>query len=196
MSKLLTIGQVATLKGVRVETVREWTKSGKLQYVVTEGGHRRYPSDQFTDVSEKLTILYARVSSHDQKEDLERQCYVLQSLYPSGLLIKDLGSGLNYKKKGLNQLISLLVQGNIAELVITHKDRLLRFGSELIFAFCEQYGTKVTILNQPTDCTFEQELASDVLEVITVFSARLYGSRSRKNLKLIQGLHKVTSENL
>ena len=196
MNKILTIGQVATLKGVRVETVREWTKQGKLQYVVTEGGHRRYPSEQFIKTSEKVTILYARVSSRDQKDDLDRQCQLLQSLYPSGLLIKDLGSGLNYKKKGLNQLIHLLVQGNISELIITHKDRLLRFGSELIFAFCEQYGTKVTILNQPVDYTFEQELASDVLEIITVFSARLYGSRSRKNLKLLQELHKVTSENL
>ncbi len=196
MKKLLTIGEVAKLKGVRVETVREWTKQGLLQYEVTEGKHRRYPVEQFTPASfpKRITILYARVSSHDQKEDLERQCQVLQSFYPEGELIKDLGSGLNYKKKGLVKLISMLTNNLVEELVITHKDRLLRFGSELIFALCEQFGTKVTILNQPVEIKFEEELALDVLEIITVMSARLYGSRSRKNLKLMQQLHNVETE--
>ncbi len=143
----------AKIKGVRVETVRDWTNSGKLEFVTTEGEHRRYPIEQFlaqSNQESRITILYARVSSHDQKEDLERQCQVLQSLYPDAELIKDLGSGLNYKKKGLTRIITLITQGLVAELVITHKDRFLRFGSELIFSLYEQFGTKVTILNQPT----------------------------------------------
>lgn len=196
MKKLLTIGEVAKLKGVRVETVREWTKQGVLNCEITQGGHRRYPIEQFTSEppNTRVTVLYARVSSHDQKEDLDRQCQVLQSLYPQGELIKDLGSGLNYKKKGLVKLISMLTNNLVEELVITHKDRLLRFGSELIFALCEQFGTKVTILNQPTEIKFEEELALDVLEIITVMSARLYGSRSRKNLKLMQELQNLSIE--
>jgi excisionase family DNA binding protein len=194
MDKLLTIGEVAKLKGVRVETVRKWTQEGKLKYQVTEGGHRRYPLEQFqatTKSETRITVLYARVSSHEQKEDLSRQCQVLQSLYPTGELIKDLGSGLNYKKKGLVKLITMLTNGLVGELVITHKDRLLRFGSELIFALCEQFGTKVTILNQPVTVCFEEELVTDVLEIITVMSARLYGSRSLQNLKLMQQLHNI-----
>jgi predicted site-specific integrase-resolvase len=76
-------------------------------------------------------------------------------------------------------------------LVLTHKDRLLRFGSELIFSLCEQFGTEIVIINRTEDATFEEDLAQDVLEIITVFSARLYGSRSHKNKKIIEELKEV-----
>lgn len=108
--------------------------------------------------------------------------------------IADLGSGLNYKKKGLTRLIHLILEDQVERLVITHKDRLLRFGSELIFALCEQMGKQVIILNPREETTFEEDLASDVLEIITVFSARLYGQRSRKNLKIMQKLHEIPQE--
>src|SRR3712207_9301182 len=106
--------------------------------------------------------------------------------YNDALPISDFGSGLNYKKKGLTRLIHLILEDRVERLVITHKDRLLRFGSELVFSLCEQMGTQVIILNPREEATFEEDLASDVLEIITVFSARLYGSRSRKNLKIMQ----------
>jgi predicted site-specific integrase-resolvase len=70
----------------------------------------------------------------------------------------------------------------------------LRFGAELVFAICQAKGTQVVIINQGEDTTFEEDLAKDVLEIITVFSARLYGSRSRKNQKLIDGVGKVVEE--
>jgi len=108
--------------------------------------------------------------------------------------IRDLGSGLNYKKKGLQRLIALILDDRVERLVITHKDRLLRFGSELIFTLCEQMGTQVVILNPREEASFEEDLATDVLEIITVFSARLYGSRSRKNLKIMQKLHEIPQE--
>jgi predicted site-specific integrase-resolvase len=92
---------------------------------------------------------------------------------------------MNYSKKGLNQLLTLLLDGGLGRLVITHKDRLLRFGAELIFALCEKQGVEVVIINQGSEPSFEEELAQDVLEIITVFSARLYGSRNRK---MIEGL--------
>ena len=87
---------------------------------------------------------------------------------------------MNYRKKGLSKLLNTLLDGDVARLVITHKDRLLRFGSELVFAICEYHGVEIVILNKKEDATFEEELASDVLEIITVFAARLYGSRSGK----------------
>jgi predicted site-specific integrase-resolvase len=93
------------------------------------------------------------------------------------------GGGMNYKKKGLIRLIKLITSYQVERLVLTHKDRLLRFGSDLIFSLCEQFGTEVIIINRCDDSTFEEDLASDVLEIITVFSARLYGSRSHKNKK-------------
>lgn len=109
--------------------------------------------------------------------------------------IKDTGSGLNYQKKGLQKLLKRIMKGDVGRLVLTHKDRLLRFGAELVFAICEEFGTQVVIINQsPEEVTFEQELVSDMIELVTVFSARLYGARSRKNKKLIDGISQVFSE--
>ena len=102
--------------------------------------------------------------------------------------VQDLGSGLNYNKKGLRKLIKEICIGGVDRLVITHKDRLLRFGSELIFSLCEHFGTEIVIINSSGETNFEDDLVQDVLEIITVFSARLYGSRSRKNKKLLDAL--------
>jgi predicted site-specific integrase-resolvase len=139
-----------------------------------------------------------RVSSHDQKDDLERQKQVLQLFCTQNgwqyQIIEDLGSGLNYSKKGLKRLIKLIIDNQVERLVITHKDRLLRFGSELIFSLCEHFGTEVIIINRTEDASFEEDLASDVLEIITVFSARLYGSRSHKNRKIVEELQSVAAK--
>ena len=137
-------------------------------------------------------MAYARVSSHDQKDDLERQKQVLE-LYCAKQgwtfeVICDLGSGMNYNKKGLKRLLDEIIEGGVGRLVITHKDRLLRFGAELVFAICEAKEVEVLIINKGVDTTFEEDLAKDVLEIITVFSARLYGSRSRKNQKLLDSV--------
>ena len=103
-------------------------------------------------------------------------------------IISDLGSGMNYHKRGLKKLLNKIMDGGVGRLVLTHKDRLLRFGAELVFAICEMKGIEVVLINQSDEPSFEEELAADVLEIITVFSARLYGSRSRKNKKLMENL--------
>lgn len=144
---------------------------------------------------DRKTIAYARVSSHDQKDDLERQKQVLE-LYCAKQgwtfeVIADLGSGMNYNKKGLKRLLDEIIGGRVGRLVIAHKDRLLRFGAELVFAICEAKDVEVLIINKGVDTTFEEDLAKDVLEIITVFSARLYGSRSRKNQKLLDGVKRA-----
>ena len=144
---------------------------------------------------ERNTIAYARVSSHDQKEYLERQKQVLE-LYCAKQgwtfeVIADLGSGMNYNKKGLKRLLDEIIDGKVGRLVIAHKDRLLRFGAELVFAICEAKEVEVLIINKGVDTTFEEDLAKDVLEIITVFSARLYGSRSRKNQKLLDSVRQA-----
>jgi len=96
--------------------------------------------------------------------------------------------GLNYQKKGLKLLIKKICCSSIQRIVLTHRDRLLRFGSELIFSLCEQFGVEVVIINASENSSFEDDLVQDVLEIITVFSARLYGSRSKKNKKLLESL--------
>jgi len=195
----LSISEAAKLKGVSTQTLRRWEASGKLIPERTPTGHRRYDLSQLMGIKQELsfTVGYARVSIHEQKEDLSRQVEVLELFCASNgwqvEIIKDLGSGLNYSKKGLKRLINLITDNKVERLVITHKDRLLRFGSELIFSLCEIFGTEVVIINRTEDSSFEEDLAQDVLEIITVFSARLYGSRSHKNKKLVEELKDVAS---
>lgn len=205
MDRLVTIGEASKVLGVSITTLRRWEKEGRLQSdEITPGGHRRYdllklrPELFRLQRSDRKTVVYARVSSHDQKEDLERQKQVLE-MYCAAQgwtfeVVADLGSGMNYHKKGLKRLLNAILQDEVGRLVITHKDRLLRFGAELVFAICEAKEVEVVILNQGEDTTFEEDLAKDVLEIITVFSARLYGSRSRKNQKLIEGMKKVVDD--
>ena len=103
-------------------------------------------------------------------------------------VIADLGSGMNYNKKGLKRLLGDIIEDKVGRLGVTHKDRLLRFGAELVFAICEAKEVEVLIINKGVDTTFEEDLANDVLEIITVFSARLYSSRSGKNQKLLDSM--------
>lgn len=196
----LSIKQAAKVKGVAASTLRRWEAEGKITPERTLKGHRRYDLSQLINIKPELsyTVGYARVSSADQKEDLKRQTQVIELFCAQKgwqfELISDLGSGLNYSKKGLKRLINLITESKVERLVLTHKDRLLRFGSELIFSLCEHFGTEVVIINRTEDSTFEEDLASDVLEIITVFSARLYGSRSHKNKKLIEELRTVSEK--
>lgn len=196
MSKI-TIKQASELLGVTTKTLRRWEKNGLIKSERTEGNHRRYDVSELlkSKKDNSLTIAYARVSSHDQKTDLERQVIVLESYCSKNAwsfeIIQDLGSGMNYRKKGLIRLIKLICSNQVERLVISHKDRLLRFGSDLIFMLCEHFGTEVIIINKSSESTFEEDLSSDIIEIITVFSARLYGSRSHKNKQIIEKLKDV-----
>ena len=213
MNKLIAIGQASKLLGVSIQTLRNWDKQGLLRPdEITKGGSRRYKLESLKNINKNIkfntdnlktnlkTIAYARVSSHDQKDDLIRQVQVLE-LYcaKAGFnyeIIQDLGSGMNYYKKGLTKLLNLILEGQVKRLVITHKDRLLRFGAELVFAICEAKEVEVIIINNGDEnIKFEEELAKDVLEIITVFSARLYGSRSKKNKKLLESMQEVINDN-
>jgi len=206
MDRLVTIGQAAKILGVSEMTLRRWDEDGKLVSTRTEGGHRRYDISKIRpetvrkyEFSEgRKTIAYARVSSRDQRDDLERQKQVLELFCSKNgwqfEIIDDIGSGMNYYKKGLKKLLDAILDDRVGRLVLTHKDRLLRFGAELVFSICEAKGVEVVIINKGDDTTFEEDLAEDVLEIIAVFSARLYGSRSRKNKKLLESVVKAVEE--
>lgn len=194
------IGKVCEMLGISLSTAYRWLKSGKLiEDFRTVGQHRRfllsYIQDKFLNIDKDkkeknpAVIAYARVSSYDQKQDLERQkakllndC--LERNYQNVTVISDLGSGLNYKKNGLKKLLDLILNQQIDILIINHKDRLLRFGSELIFKICQFYQIKVIILENK-EKSFEEDLTQDVIEIMTVFCAKLYGKRSHKNKVLI-----------
>ena len=196
----LTPNKAAELLGVSTRRLLRWEEQGKIKPTRTAGGHRRYDINDLlgTKADSSLTVAYARVDRHDQKPDLERQVTVLEAYCAKHgwdfEIITDLGSGMNYKKRGLIRLLKLITTYQVERLVLTHKDRLLRFGCDLIFTLCEQFGTEVVIINRSQDSSYEEDLAQDVLEIITVFSARLYGSRSHKNKKVVEQLREVAQE--
>lgn len=200
MTTYISIGEAARLLGVTPTTLRRWHASGKLVPTISPGGHRRYRKTDILGepVLARRTVAYARVSSRDQQEDLKRQEALLAAHCAAQgweyEAVTDLGSGMNYKKKGLQYLLNMILEGRVERLVLTHKDRLLRFGAELVFSICDAKGVEVVILNRGEDTTFEQDLANDVLEIITVFSARLYGSRSGKNKKLLEEVNRLADQ--
>lgn len=206
MNRFLSIGEAAERLGVSITTLRRWEALGRLVPKRTQAGHRRYDAALIESLygahaqekTDGRTIAYARVSSSDQKADLEKQKEILE-LFCTGRgwrfeMISDLGSGMNYHKKGLVRLLNILVNEDVERLVITQKDRLLRFGAELVFAVCEAKNVEVVIVNKGSDASFDEDLAQDMLEIITIFNARLYGSRNGKNQQLIHGMHKVLRE--
>ena len=197
MIMFIGIGEAATVIGVAISTLRRWELENRfIADFRTCGGHRRYslarlqqfitqkPVISATSIA-KNTYAYARVSSHDQRLDLKRQEHRLalhcQNNNWDFEVISDLGSGINYQKKGLNKLLKLMVSGAISRLVLTHRDRLLRFGSPLLFKLCEYFGVEVVILEQQLVNDFEKELVADVIEIMTVFTAKMYGKRSHQN---------------
>lgn len=197
MDTHLSIGATAVLLGVSVSTLRRWEETKRFfPDYRTIGGHRRYRLERLQKeffqtnrpVKELKTIIYARVSSYDQKDDLKRQeARLIRHCVAAHLdfeLISDLGSGLSYKKKGLKKLIRLICSRQICRIVLTHKDRLLRFGCQLLFKLCSHFNVEVVILEQEADLSFEQALTADVLEIMTVFSAKVHGKRSHKNRKI------------
>lgn len=194
----ISIGKLCVLLGISVSTAYRWIKAGKITEAFrTVGNHRRFNVQDIEQqfLSRKVTtthrvVVYARVSSHDQKHDLIRQeqkllDYCQEHHYTDVAVISDCGSGLNYKKSGLKKLLQLILHQKIDLLIINHKDRLLRFGSELIFSLCEFYHVNVVILEEKK-LSFEEELSHDVIELMTVFCAKLYGRRSHKNKTIKQ----------
>ncbi|MGM0370868.1 MAG: IS607 family transposase [Bacillota bacterium] len=190
----LSIKEAANFLGVAISTLRRWDKEEKLVPERTVGGHRRYDKKKLIafqtkeDNNSRLTIGYCRVFSNSQKEDLERQIYKVSSYCTANgyqfRIIKDIGSGLNYKKKGFKELIKLIESREIGRIVVNYKDRLIRFGYEMFEQICELNDVKIEIINHTEDKSYQEELVDDVLSIITVFSAKLYGSRSHKSKKI------------
>jgi putative resolvase len=204
MNQPIPISAAAKALGVSTSTLRRWERSGKPKPARTVGGQRRYNLAQlqprrFSVTGEtRKSIAYARVSSHNQKADLERQKQVLE-LYCASQgwtfeVVAGLGSRMNYQKKGLKKLLDDVLADKIERLVLAHQESLLHFGAELVFAICQAKDVEVVIINHGENTSFEQELAGDVLEIITVLSATLYGSRSPKHQKLIAGVRSALKE--
>lgn len=197
---MLSIGKFAKSLGVSIQTLRNWDKEGKLKPTyVTENGYRYYSEDllnKFKNVKnvnkiKKKNILYARVSTKSQKDDLDRQVDNLkQYAYSKGYsfeIIIDIGSGINYKKEGLLKMINLVECGEVDRIIVLYKDRLIRFGYDLIEYICKLNDTKIEIVDNST-ISKEQELTEDLIQIITIFANRLYGAKSKKTINLIKSV--------
>jgi len=184
MPKYTSPNETAQYFGVCLHTLRRWEKDGKIQAIRTPSGQRRYDIASYTGISNERTqraiIAYARVSSRAQKADLDRQAAKLLELYPNAELITDIASGLNFKRTGLRTVLERVRRGNVGSIVVAHKDRLARFGFELISWLCELDGTKIVVLNQD-GLSPERELVEDILAIVHVFSCRLGGLRKYKS---------------
>ena len=195
-----SIGQFSEAIGVTQQTLRNWDKTGKLKpHHTGKSGYRYYSQQQLQyylglkgeEFAKRKVIGYCRVSSNKQKDDLEKQIenvkmYMIAKGY-SFDVVSDIGSGINYNKKGLNQLLDMIVASQVEKIVILYKDRLLRFGFEIIENLCNKYGTAIEVIDN-TENTEEQELVEDLIQIVTVFSCKLQGKRANKAKKMIKEL--------
>jgi predicted site-specific integrase-resolvase len=204
--KYYSIHEFSKLISRTPQTLRNWDKSDKLTPSHTgANGYRYYSHDQLKEVlnieddivKDKKIIGYCRVSSNKQKDDLERQIenmtLYLNSLNKPYEIITDIGSGINYKKKGLRELLKRINNKEAEKIIILYKDRLLRFGFELIEYVANLNGCEIEILDS-TEKTQQEELVEDLIQIITVFSCRLQGRRANRTRKMIDELIKDGGE--
>lgn len=206
--KQYRIGEFADLLNITVKTLQNWDKQGILKAHRSPTNQRYYTEEQLNQVlnldnsskEEKsgLRIGYCRVSTYNQKSSLQNQEeYLRNYTNAQGVILDevytDIGSGINYNRKNFNKILELVEKGEISEIYVTYKDRFVRFGFDWFNTFCEKHGTKIIILNQPSTSP-EQELAEDLLNIVTVFSARSHGLRTYKK-QLEQNLNEKNSKN-
>lgn len=205
MSKYYSINEFSKILGVSAQTLRNWDKNGKLHpHHTSSNGYRYYSHEQLNQVMNikpnlnRKIIGYCRVSSNKQKDDLQRQIenmklYLMAQGKPFEI-ISDIGSGINYKKKGLRELIKLITQNQVEKVVVLYKDRLLRFGFELVEYIASLYNCEIEIIDS-TEKSEQQELVEDLVQIVTVFSCKLQGKRSNKARKLVKELIEGSDEN-
>ena len=198
MSKYYSIREFSKILGVSAQTLRNWDAKGKLHpHHTSSNGYRYYSQEQLNQVMnikpnlDRLVIGYCRVSSNKQKDDLERQIENMKMyLTAQGKpyeIITDIGSGINYNNKGLKELIQRITQNKVEKIVVLYKDRLLRFGFELVEFVASLHDCNIEVIDN-TEKTEQQELVEDLVQIITVFSCKLQDKRANKTRKLVKEL--------
>jgi len=191
--KFITIAEASKYCGIGPQTLRKMADEKKIRSYKTPGGQRKFDKQSLQEMCnpdfsnqeksniQKKNFLYTRVSSKKQMDDLSRQVeYVKRPEYDGYILIQDVGSGINFKRKGLQTILDACLQKTIGEVVVAHRDRLSRFGFDLIESLVTKAGGKITLLDVPENKSSEQELADDLLSIIHIFSCRQMGKRSYK----------------
>lgn len=176
--------------GVSEQTLRNWDRSGKLIAKRTKGNHRFYTEDDYNDYmgisskNQKKSYIYARVSTRNQKDDLENQIdFLKQYTNAKGIIVDDcltdIGSGMNYKRKKWNKLLDMVMQDKVDNIYVSYKDRFVRFGFDWFKQLCKKHQTNLIVVNNE-ETSPEQEVVDDLIAIIHVFSCRVYGLRKYK----------------
>ena len=198
---------VTKILGVTAQTLRNWDKEDKLKPTyVKSNGYRYYSEEsilaytQERKTKKNLNVIgYTRVSSKKQKDDLERQKETIEKYlkerYEHYEIIEDIGSGINYNKPGLLKLIEKINKKEVDVIVVLYKDRLLRFGFELVEHFASLNNVKIEVLDK-IDKTQDEELVEDLVQIITVFSCKLQGKRKSKTKKILEEMSKNVVETI
>ena len=193
--------QICKKYRVQAITMRRWAERGKIEHTITPTGRYLYnivqveqALGQEQEENARERICYARVSSHKQKEDLQRQVDEFKQQYPDHTIIQDVGSGLNFGRRGFKKLVDKICEGSVEQLVIMHKDRLCRFGYELLEQICTKFQTELLVHCKDADATEEDELSKDLLSIINVFVARNNGRRAASNKRRSQQRKSKSSE--
>lgn len=173
-------------------SLRLLANDGKIDFCKPNGKHRYYNIRKFIEENQNIAggkptynqqrnFCYCRVSTRNQIDDLQRQCEFLSSKFPNYTIVRDIGSGLNFRRRGLQTILECAIKGEVSELVVAHKDRLCRFGFELIEWVINKYSNGKIVVLQQASCSPQQELVNDVLSILNVFSARINGLRKYKS---------------
>ena len=182
--------KASEILGVHWMTLKNWSSKGKIETLRSPGGKRFYNVKKYLEDNNiildnieniKKKICYCRVSSHSQKNDLDNQINFMKNKYPDYEILSDIGSGINFKRSNFNKILDYGINGELDVLVVSYKDRLCRIAFDLISNILYKYSKTKIIINNDDDKSSEEELVDDMLEIITVFSSRLYGMRSYKN---------------
>lgn len=205
---MYSIGKFAEKLGVTTQTLRNWDKEGKLSPIKLDTGHRRYTDEHMLKACNLLkkplqrkNIIYTRVSSNKQKNELEHQLqnvkdFCIANGYIINEIFSEIGSALNYKRPKFQKMWDLVLSNQVNKIIITYKDRFVRFGYDFFESICKRFNTEIVVINKSDEKTYEQEMTEDLLTIIHVFSARLYGARSYKQKKLVDVVKDVINENV
>lgn len=197
----INTAETKRLLSVTAGTLRKWASQDKIRIIRTPSKHRLYNREDIynllgrdTDTPQKKSYIYARVSSKKQMDDLERQTDFLKSKFPHHILVTDIASGINWKRKGFKTILEQTMLGNVTEVVVAHKDRLCRFAFDLVKTIFEFTNTKLIVLNENKDKSTEQELAEDLLSIVHIYTCRNMGKR-RYSYNKIENLPITNTEN-
>ena len=184
--------------GVQTKAIQRWDNEGLIRVVRTPGGRRRIPGSEILRIQgeekrEGKVIGYARVSSLSQKDDLERQIALIKNKGVKEVLT-DIGSGLNEKRRNYKKILRLVMQREIAKIVISYPDRLTRLGFETLKEFCSAFGTEIDVIKEDTYTSPQEEMVKDMITIIAHFSGKLYGMRSHKQKEVIKNVKNILTQ--